>query len=153
MIDGNQKAIFDTHGRIVSGTGRLQYTAKSPSGLYVNFEFRIDGKVTNGGIHISDMIVEYRFNGVGPNALQYVFIHQLTLANNQFDYAVVGDGGGEPTTGSTLVKETSLVDGRLRFQLSDLRGSKANQWFATKLDQPLSGTLEVSDAPEPPKPK
>lgn len=58
MIDGNQKAFFDANGRIVSGTGRFQYTAKLPTGLYVNFQFRVDGKVANGGIHISDMIVE-----------------------------------------------------------------------------------------------
>ena len=156
MIDGNQKAFFDANGRIVSGTGRFQYTAKLPTGLYVNFQFRVDGKVANGGIHISDMIVEYRSNGVGSNARQYVFIDQLTLANSQFEYAVIEDSGGELTSGpttTTTVTETSLVDGRLRLKLSDLRGSKANQWFATELGQPLNGILQESDAPQPSKPK
>jgi hypothetical protein len=147
MIDGNQKAIFDSSGQIASGTGRFEYSAKTPVGLYMNFDFQVDGKLASGGIQISDLIVEYRTSGQGADARQYCFIDQFKAIGNQFNYAVIEKEGTMPTTGTTVVREMSVVDGTLWLLLADLRGSRANQWFSIKLAKPLSGILQEEGAP------
>jgi hypothetical protein len=146
MIDGNQVAYFDSSGRIVSGKGRFEYKAKTPAGLYMNSAFDYLGQPANGGVQVADLIITYRFNGAGPNALQYVHVEKIVLASDKFKFAYTVKGTKDIKEGSTTVTEHHLDQGYLYLTLSELGQFGAGKTFKISLVQPLQGSLVLVDA-------
>jgi hypothetical protein len=149
MIDGDQVAYFDSQGRIVSGTKRFRYQAKAPasimqrSGLYMDFQFPVDGQIGHGGIQVADLTIEYRFDGTGPDAKQYVFVDEVKPIDGTFRYALPGKDSEDSTT----ISQAFLTDGHVVMKIAALPGSPKDQWYTTELAQPLHGSLRVLDKP------
>lgn len=151
MIDGNQVAYFDAQGKMVSGKGRFQYKAKTPQGLYMDCEFEIQGQAANGGIYFSDMTIEYRFDGDGPDAKQYVYVHDVKTVGNSFAYAYVDKATNKVKSASTTFTNLDFASGHICLDLAEMGGSTANKRFQIDLNQPQHGQIKPFEA-KPDKP-
>jgi hypothetical protein len=146
MLDSNQVAYFDANGKMVSGKGRFEYKAKVPEGLYMDCEFEYDGQKAHGGIRIADLIVDYRFDGDGPKALQYVFVHSVKAAGDKFEFAYQDKTTMEVKSGPlTTFTNLDCSGGHISLTLAEIRGFGANKSFNINLFQPLQGKLELAD--------
>ncbi len=145
MIDGNQVAYFDKNGRMVSGKGRFEYKARVPDGLYMGFAFEFNGQKASGGIYIADLIFEYCFDGNGPNALQYAFVHSLKPASDKFAFAYIDKTTQEVKTGSTKFTDLDCSNGHISLTLGELGDFGTNKRFRVNLPQPMQGKLELAD--------
>ena len=146
MLDSNQVAYFDANGKMVSGKGRFEYKAKVPEGLYMDCEFEYDGQKAHGGIRIADLIVDYRFDGDGPKAPQYVFVHSVKAAGDKFEFAYQDKTTMEVTNGPlTTFTNLDCSGGHISLTLADLGGFGTNKTFKINLFQPLQGKLELAD--------
>ena len=143
MIDGNQVAYFDESGQIISGKGRFQYKSKTPEGLYMDSVFKIDKDVrAHGGIRVADMTIEYRFDGTGPDAKQFVYVHTLKTAGNAFEYSTKDEKTGKITPHTTTFSNLALSNGSVSLTIAELPGWGTNVRCAFLLRQPLSGELK-----------
>ena len=140
MLDAGGHVKFDSGGRIASASGRLEYKSTDPNGLYMGFEFEMDRHTANGGVRVSDLIVEFRQESVSGELQQYVFIDKLEVTSSRFQFAVAGDGGAV-TEGETVVEAQSVVNGRLQLQLLELGTSKKHRHYSVRLVRPLQGKL------------
>lgn len=143
MIDGNQVAYFDEHGQIISGKGRFQYKSKESDGLYMDSVFKIGKDVkAHGGIRVADMTIEYRFDGKGPDAKQFVYVHTLKTVGNVFEYSTKDEETGKITEHTTTFTDLVVSNGTVSLTISELPGWGTNIRCAFLLRQPLSGELK-----------